>query len=75
MNKKNIENVDKYISLYEKYGSLLTQNQSQVFQLYFYQDLSYAEVAEIMATTRAAAYDAVNKACSNLEKYEAKLKI
>ncbi|MFV8434918.1 sigma factor-like helix-turn-helix DNA-binding protein [Mycoplasma sp. Z407A] len=70
MNNKSIENIDRYTALFDKYGKLLTQNQQQVFRLYYEQDLSYAEVAEILATTRSAAYDALNKAIKNLLKYE-----
>ncbi|MFV8477519.1 sigma factor-like helix-turn-helix DNA-binding protein [Mycoplasma sp. VS410B] len=70
MNNKAIENIDRYTALFDKYGKLLTQNQQQVFRLYYEQDLSYAEVAEILATTRSAAYDTLNKAIKNLLKYE-----
>ncbi|MFV8401085.1 sigma factor-like helix-turn-helix DNA-binding protein [Mycoplasma sp. 005V] len=73
MNNKSIENIERYTALFDKYGKLLTQNQQQVFRLYYEQDLSYAEVAEILATTRSAAYDALNKAIKNLLKYEKQL--
>ncbi|QGZ97375.1 hypothetical protein GE118_01025 [Mycoplasma sp. NEAQ87857] len=72
-NKKSIENVSRYIDLFEKYQNLLTQNQKQVFMLYYYEDLSYAEVAKITATTRTAAYDALNKAIKKLEKLDKEL--
>ncbi|MHA0272954.1 sigma factor-like helix-turn-helix DNA-binding protein [Mycoplasma sp. 48589B] len=73
MNNKSIENIDRYTALFDKYGNLLTHNQQQVFRLYYEQDLSYAEVAEILATTRSAAYDTLNKAIKNLLKYEKQL--
>ncbi|VEU70103.1 sigma factor-like helix-turn-helix DNA-binding protein [Mycoplasmopsis glycophila] len=73
MNKDSIEKVEKYIELFEKYKNFLTQNQSQVFQLYFYEDLSYAEIAEILATTRSNAFDTLKKAITKLEKIENKL--
>ncbi|MEA4162733.1 hypothetical protein NPA13_00810 [Mycoplasma sp. 2045] len=73
MNNKSLENVIKYTELFDKYGNLLTQNQQQVFKLYYEQDLSYAEVAEVMATSRQAATDAVNKAIHNLLKIEEKM--
>ncbi|SJZ48399.1 sigma factor-like helix-turn-helix DNA-binding protein [Mycoplasmopsis verecunda] len=73
MNNKSLENIEKYTALFDKYGNLLTQNQQQVFKLYYEQDLSYAEVAEILATTRSAAYDTLNKAIKNLLKYEKQL--
>nr|WP_322959214.1 sigma factor-like helix-turn-helix DNA-binding protein [Mycoplasmopsis canis]WQQ12607.1 sigma factor-like helix-turn-helix DNA-binding protein [Mycoplasmopsis canis] len=70
MSRKNLENIEKYTFLFEKYKNLLTQTQKQIFELYFYQDLSYAEIAEITATTRTAAYDAIKKATKKLEKLE-----
>ncbi|SYV96684.1 Sigma-70, region 4 [Mycoplasmopsis edwardii] len=70
MSRKDLANIEKYTMLYEKYQNLLTQNQRQIFELYFYQDLSYAEIAEITATTRTAAFDAVKKATAKLEKLE-----
>ncbi|WP_324672992.1 sigma factor-like helix-turn-helix DNA-binding protein [Mycoplasma sp. 888] len=73
MNNKSLENVIKYTELFDKYGNLLTQNQQQVFKLYYEQDLSYAEVAEVMATSRQAATDAVNKAIHNLLKIDEKM--
>ncbi|MBZ4195134.1 sigma factor-like helix-turn-helix DNA-binding protein [Mycoplasma tauri] len=64
----DIRNIEYWCHLFEKYEGLLTQTQRQAFKLYFYEDLSYAEVAQITATTRSAAYDSVNKAMKKLEK-------
>ncbi|UUM19647.1 MULTISPECIES: sigma factor-like helix-turn-helix DNA-binding protein [unclassified Mycoplasma] len=68
--KKSLDNIAKYTLLYEKYGFLLTKVQRQAFELYFYKDLSYAEVALILATTRSSVYDAVDKAFKKLNKIE-----
>ncbi|MCE6090868.1 hypothetical protein J7894_02240 [Mycoplasmopsis agalactiae] len=68
----DIKNIEHLCSLFEKYEGLLTQTQKQAFRLYFYENLSYAEIAKITATTRAAAYDSVHKAINNLKKIEAK---
>ncbi|UWV77031.1 sigma factor-like helix-turn-helix DNA-binding protein [Mycoplasmopsis cynos] len=54
MSKKEPDNINKYTILYEKYKNFLTQTQKQVFELYFFQDLSYSEIAEITATSRTA---------------------
>ncbi|CCP23793.1 sigma factor-like helix-turn-helix DNA-binding protein [Mycoplasmopsis cynos] len=70
MSKKEPDNINKYTILYEKYKNFLTQTQKQVFELYFFQDLSYSEIAEITATSRTAAYDAIKKAIKKLEKFE-----
>ncbi|WP_027120485.1 sigma factor-like helix-turn-helix DNA-binding protein [Mycoplasmopsis lipofaciens] len=75
MNKNilQIENREKYIKLFEKYNSFLTQVQKQAFQLYFYENLSYQEIANETATTRSAAYDSVKKAIKKLIKIDEKI--
>ncbi|WP_036452996.1 sigma factor-like helix-turn-helix DNA-binding protein [Mycoplasma buteonis] len=73
MNKKDIQNVEKYTFLFEKYSNFLTQNQKQVFQLFYFEDLSYSEIAEILATSRTAAYDTLKKATQKLEKVASKV--
>ncbi|WP_426461253.1 sigma factor-like helix-turn-helix DNA-binding protein [Mycoplasma hafezii] len=69
MSKKDLSEVEKYTKLYAKYHMFLTQNQKQVFQLFYFEDLSYGEIAEIMATTRSAAYDTLDKATKKLSKF------
>lgn len=71
--KDDIEKVEYYCELFEKYKSFLTESQSQAFQLYFIEDQSYADIANITATTRAAAFDSVRKAINNLLKIEEKM--
>ncbi|QBF34869.1 hypothetical protein EG856_03020 [Mycoplasmopsis phocirhinis] len=66
MKINNFEQREFYIELYEKYQNLLTQTQKQAFRLYFYENLSYQEIANITATTRSAAYDSVKKALKKL---------
>ncbi|VEU60516.1 Sigma-70, region 4 [Mycoplasmopsis bovigenitalium] len=61
------------ITLFEKYQNFLTQTQSQAFQLYFLEDMSYQEIANLTATTRTAAYDSVKKAINKLERLEQKM--
>lgn len=68
--KKDLDKMTHYINLYAKFGFMLTKVQQQSFELYFNKDLSYAEVAEILATSRSGAYDAVNKAVKKLEKIQ-----
>ncbi|EFF41709.1 sigma-70 family RNA polymerase sigma factor [Mycoplasmopsis alligatoris] len=72
-NKRSIESIEKYTHLFEKYSSFLTQSQKQVFQLFYFEDLSYAEIAEILACTRTNAYDTLKKAVAKLEKIEQKM--
>ena len=66
----NLNEREKYISLFEKYGETLTQTQKQAFHLHYIEDLSLAEISEITATSRSAAQDAIKKAKAKLEKFE-----
>ncbi|MEA4115631.1 hypothetical protein VBM87_02450 [Mycoplasma sp. 744] len=75
MNNKlsDIDQREELILLFEKYNHFLTQTQKQTFMLYFLENLSYMEIANITATTRTAAYDSVHKAINNLRKIHNKL--
>lgn len=66
-NKDNLlELREMYILAFQKYPHVLTQNQYQVFHLYYIEDLSLSEIAEILATTRANVHDTLTKARNNL---------
>ncbi|MGZ9432189.1 sigma factor-like helix-turn-helix DNA-binding protein [Mycoplasma sp. 613B] len=65
----NIEDRDLLIKLFDKYSSLLTQNQKQIFQLFYFEDLSLTEISEICATTRSAVFDSLKKAKTKLTKF------
>lgn len=64
---------DLYITLFEKYKKMLTQTQRQYFQLYFFEDLSLREIADIAATSRSAIFDAINKAKKKLKTIDKQL--
>ncbi len=66
MNK--LEEREYYLDLFDKYNGFLTQTQKQAIQLCLIEDLSLSEAAEIVATTRSAIHDAINKAKNKLEK-------
>ncbi|AKJ21076.1 sigma factor-like helix-turn-helix DNA-binding protein [Mycoplasmopsis synoviae] len=74
MSKKNFEDLNLYLMLFDKYSFLLTQNQKQIFQLYFHEDLSYSEIAKILVTSRTNVYDSINKTLRKLIKLEEKFK-
>ena len=48
--------------LFDCYGDLLTQKQRECFELYCNQDLTLAEIAELMGTSRQGVHDAVSRA-------------
>jgi len=61
--------------LLEYYGVLLTQKQYKVMDLYFNQDFSLAEIAEINETSRQAIFDTIKKCSLQLSSYENKLEL
>ena len=56
--------------LLDQYGELLTEKQRDCFDLYCNQDLTLAEIAEFMGTSRQGVHDAVTRAESQLLRYE-----
>ncbi|MEG0328648.1 MAG: YlxM family DNA-binding protein [Erysipelothrix sp.] len=59
--------------LFDYYEPLLTQKQKEVFRMYYHEDLSYQEIADIQEISRAAVYDNLNRTSNLLEDYEKKL--
>ncbi len=70
-----IEKKNYYNALYGYYYSLLTPKQQEIFEYYYGEDYSLSEIAENMAISRNAVWDALQKACNALEEYEAKLSL
>ena len=71
--KNNIDERDEIVALFEKYKGFLTQTQKQAIQLYYFEDLSLAEIAEIVATTRSAVHDAIKKGIKKLKETNSKM--
>lgn len=59
--------------LFDLYGPLLTDKQRSLVELYYHQDLSLAEIAELEGVSRQAVYDTIKRAASYLEDMEDKL--
>ena len=59
-----------FIALYDVYKGLLTKKQREVFELYFFDDNSTNEIAELLGITRSAAFDTINKATKQLQAFE-----
>ena len=61
------------LALYERYGSLLTDHQRKVVDLYLRSDWSLAEIAQHQGTSRAAVHDIVRRSTQALQEYERRL--
>ena len=69
-----MENRFEISMLIDYYGTLLTEKQFNVMTLYYNEDLSLAEIAEINKTSRQAIYDLIKRWSKQLHSYDEKLK-
>lgn len=63
----------KTIQLFDFYGDLLTENQANVIDLYYNEDLSLAEIAEPAGISRQGVRDAIVRGEHQLKEFEEKL--
>lgn len=66
----SINEREELIQKFEKYQNLLTQTQRQAFHLHYIEDLSFQEIADLVATTRQAVNDAIRKAIQKINKFD-----
>lgn len=63
----------RYTRLFEIYGQLLTDKQQTICQMYFFDNLTLAEIGENLAVSRQAINDCIEKSTRNLEQFEEKI--
>ncbi|MEG1499961.1 MAG: DNA-binding protein [Clostridia bacterium] len=70
-----LENSILICSYLDLYGSLLSKNQFEVCDAYFYADQTLSEIAENFSISRQAVLDTIKKCSKKLECYENKLQL
>ncbi len=73
--KSNEIKIYEKTMLFDIYGELLTEKQKELYMLYYLEDYSLAEIAEIKNISRQGVRDTVKKSYEHLLKYESKLHI
>lgn len=68
-----MEEVVYYNNLYDLYGDLLTTKQRQYFEDYYFNNLSFSEMADNYNVSRNAVFKQIHIVTNKLEEYEKKL--
>lgn len=70
-----MENVIYYNDLYDLYGDLLTNKQQEYFKDYYFDNLSYSEMALKYGVSRNAVFKQLHIVLKKLDDYEKKLEL
>lgn len=70
-----MDNREYLIVLYDYYQELLTLNQQEIFELYYFDNLSLSEIADNLSKSRNAIHKSLKSITSKLSEYENKLKL
>lgn len=70
-----LERVTRANTLYDFYSYLLSTKQKQLFELYYHEDWSLAEIAEKYNMSRQGVSDNIRRCENSLEDYEKKLQL
>lgn len=70
-----IDKIGKLSSLFDAYKGMLTEKQIDIFNMYYLEDLSLAEISEQLGTSRSAVSDSLKKTEEKLISLEEKLKL
>lgn len=61
---------DERIALFDVYGELLSAKQQEYFRMYYFEDLSFGEIAENNAVSRQAVQIALEQAVEKMQRFE-----
>ncbi len=67
------ENAVEMCLLFDFYGAILTPRQQEIFDLYYNDDLSLAEISEMVSISRQGVRDAVTRSVNVLQDMERRL--
>lgn len=70
-----LERTNRMNLLFDFYGSLLTNKQQSILELYYQDNYSLGEIASELSVTRQAVYEHLKRAEQTLEDYESKLRL
>ncbi len=70
-----LDKIERLALLFDAYKGMLTDIQIDIFKMYYLEDLSLAEIADIQNKSRAAISDALKKTEEKLLSLEEKLKL
>ena len=70
-----MEDVILYNELYDLYGGLLTDKQREYFEDYYFNNLSFSEMAEDYDVSRNAVFKQVHIVIDKLNEYESILRL
>ena len=70
-----MEDVVYYNELYDLYGELLTEKQRKYFEDYYFDNLSFSEMADNYDVSRNAVFNQLHIVLNKLEEYEKILKL
>ncbi|MEE0434072.1 MAG: YlxM family DNA-binding protein [Peptococcaceae bacterium] len=66
----SMNNRNRMICLFDCYGNLLTEKQQTLFNYYFNEDLSLAEISDLVGISRQAVHNSIGRCEETLESFE-----
>lgn len=63
-----------YNALFDLYGNLLNEREKEIYHLFYEEDLSLQEIAEIRGISKSAVGGAITTLTKKLQEYEKKLR-
>lgn len=75
MGQNKLDNLQAYSRLYDFYAPLLSERQDKCFTMHYQEDLTMAEIGEMLGITPQAVAEQVKRTVIAMEDYEKKLNL